>query len=74
MQYQLVDKTYVPAEFIDRIRLLKASVMGEAGKGRERLLGQLLDRYEGLARYVTNNIQLDYNPYIKQLIKNSIYE
>jgi TonB family protein len=74
MQYQLVDKSYVPAEFIDKIQLLNASVMGSTGKGRERLLGQLLDRYEGLAKYVTNNAQLDYNPYIKQLIKNSIYE
>jgi hypothetical protein len=56
------------------ITSLIGSVDETQGKERDRILKTILDRYEGLAKYLTNYPNLNYNEYLQRIIRNDILE
>jgi TonB family protein len=74
MHYQLVDRSFVPKEYMKTITALIGSVDETQGKERDRVLKTILDRYEGLAKYLDKYPNLNYNEYLQRIIRNDILE
>ena len=74
MHYQLVDRSFVPREYMNTITALIGSVDESQGKERDRVLKTILDRYEGLAKYLAKYPNLNYNEYLQRIIRNDILE
>ena len=73
MHFQLVERPYVPSEYIDRIAKLR-DIANQKSRFKNWALRRTLDYHEELSEYLSKKPHLNYNKYIRQFIDPKIYQ
>jgi TonB family protein len=73
MNYQLVDKQFLPGEYIEKIKDLYRLADRSQGEAKKRILREILWDHEILARYLNGKSNLIYNKYVQEILKEEVY-
>ncbi|MFH1940698.1 MAG: TonB family protein [bacterium] len=73
MNYQLVDKQFLPGEYIEKIKDLYRLADRSNGEEKKKILHEILWDHEILARYLNGKSNLIYNKYVQEILKEEVY-
>ena len=74
LNYKLVERQFLPSEYIDRIQNLNDRAALAMGEERSDCLEQILQTHEDLVLYLNAKPDLNYNRYIKRVVLPDVYE
>lgn len=74
MHYQLVERFFLPTEYIDEIQKLTRVVDISTGSDKNQILREILNCLEEFAECLYRKSDLNYNRYIEKIIQSDVYE
>lgn len=74
LNYQLVEKYFLPQEYINKIRQLNRLYDKSAREKKSRILQEILNSHQELARYLSSKSTLNYNRYIQEIVNGEVYQ
>lgn len=74
MHFELVDKSYLPEEYVQKAKNLSIVAALSRGRAKTNVLTQLLQCHEDFAQFLTKKTELDYNCFVKKIVKPELYD